>query len=107
MNGDDDASGAQVGCDNVRFLIEQNSAFTSERLMDDSGPLCGLVSSMNFHPPRPIPHSRPLNAAQFVWTMAHNPLAIWSKWAFTEPVIRTEWLGNPTIIVSDPAAIRH
>ena len=62
---------------------------------------------MNFHPPRPIPHSRPLNAAQFVWTMAHNPLAIWSKWAFTEPVIRTEWLGNPTIIVSDPAAIRH
>lgn len=62
---------------------------------------------MNFHPPHPIPHSRPLNAAQFVWTMAHNPLAIWSKWAFTEPVIRTEWLGNPTIIVSDPAAIRH
>ena len=39
--------------------------------------------------------------------MARNPLAIWSEAAFTEPVIVSEWLGNPTIIVSDPAAIRH
>jgi cytochrome P450 len=62
---------------------------------------------MNFHPPRPIPHTKPLNAAQFVFTMARNPLAIWSKWAFTEPVLKTVWLGNPTIIVNDPAAIRH
>jgi cytochrome P450 len=62
---------------------------------------------MNFHPPRPIPHTKPLNAAQFVWTMARNPLAIWSEAAFTEPVIRADWLGTPTIIVSDPAAIRH
>jgi cytochrome P450 len=62
---------------------------------------------MTFHPPRPIPHKRPLNAAQFVLTMARNPLAIWSEAAFNLPVIRTEWLGEPTIIVSEPSAIRH
>src|SRR3569833_3084548 len=62
---------------------------------------------MNFHPPAPKPHSRPLNAFEFVWTMARNPLAIWSEAAFEEPVIRSEWLGVPTFIVSDPAAIRH
>lgn len=62
---------------------------------------------MNFHPPRPIPHARPLNAVEFVLTMARNPLAIWSTYAYTEPVVRSEWLGVPTIIVSDPAGIRH
>ena len=62
---------------------------------------------MNFHPPAPTPHTRPLNALEFVVTMARNPLAIWSEAAFTEPVIRTQWLGEPIIIINDPAAIRH
>ena len=62
---------------------------------------------MNFHAPAPVPHTKPLGALGFVLTMARNPLAIWAEAAFTEPVIRAEWLGNPTIIVSDPAAIRH
>src|SRR3569833_1718244 len=62
---------------------------------------------MNFHPPAPTPHRRPLNAFEFVLTMARNPLAIWSEAAFTEPVIKSEWLGEPTFIVSDPAAVRY
>ncbi len=62
---------------------------------------------MNFHPPAPTPRTKPLGALGFVWTMARNPLAIWSEAAFTEPVIRADWLGVPTIIISDPAAIRH
>ncbi len=62
---------------------------------------------MNFHAPAPTPHSKPLGAVEFVLTMARNPLEIWSEAAFTQPVIRSEWLGVPTIIVSDPAAIRH
>jgi cytochrome P450 len=62
---------------------------------------------MSFEPPRPIPHQKPLGTLGFVWTMARNPLAIWGERAYREPVIRAEWLGTPTIIVSDPAAIRH
>jgi cytochrome P450 len=62
---------------------------------------------MNFNPPAPKPHRRPLNALEFVWTMARNPLAIWAEAAFIEPVIKSEWLGVPTFIVNDPAAVRH
>jgi cytochrome P450 len=62
---------------------------------------------MNFNPPAPKPHRRPLNAFEFVWTMARNPLAIWAEAAFIEPVIKSEWLGVPTFIVNDPAAVRH
>jgi cytochrome P450 len=62
---------------------------------------------MNFHPPAPARHSKPLGVLGFVLTMAQNPLAIWGVGAFREPIIATEWLGVPTVIVSDPAAIRH
>jgi len=62
---------------------------------------------MNFHPPAPPRHSKPLGPVGFVLTMARNPLAIWGQGAFREPIIKTEWLGVPTVIISDPAAIRH
>ena len=62
---------------------------------------------MNFHPPAPVPHTKPLGPVGFVLTIARNPLAIWSEAAFTEPVIRSEWLGVPSVIVSDPAGIRR
>jgi cytochrome P450 len=62
---------------------------------------------MNFHAPKPTPHTRPLNAVEFVWTMARNPLEIWSTAAYELPYLRTDWLGVPTFVVSDPAAIRH
>jgi cytochrome P450 len=62
---------------------------------------------MNFHPPAPARHSKPLGALGFVLTMARNPLAIWGVGAFREKIITTEWLGVPTVIISDPTAIRH
>jgi len=62
---------------------------------------------MNFHPPAPPRHSKPLGPLGFVLTMARNPLAIWGEGAFREPIIKTEWLGVPTVIVSEPSAIRH
>lgn len=61
----------------------------------------------HFRAPAPEPHAKPLNAIDFVLTMARNPLEIWAVDAFRRPIIRSAWLGNPTIIVSDPAAIRH
>jgi cytochrome P450 len=60
-----------------------------------------------FRPPAPTPHTRPLNAIEFVWTASRNPLEIWGSRAYREPFVRATWLGVPTIIVSDPAAIRH
>ncbi|MGN6100106.1 MAG: cytochrome P450 [Devosia sp.] len=60
-----------------------------------------------FRPPAPKPHAKPLNSVQFVLTASRNPLEIWGQRAYREPFISARWLGNPTIIVSDPAAIRY
>ncbi|MDR3472757.1 MAG: cytochrome P450 [Devosia sp.] len=65
------------------------------------------VAATPFLAPAPTPHAKPLNAVQFVLTASRNPLEIWGQRAYSEPFVRAEWLGNPTIIVSDPAAIRY
>jgi len=62
---------------------------------------------VEFRPPAPVPHRRPLNVAEFVLTAFRNPLELWGARAYSEPVVRANWLGTPTIIVSDPAAIRY
>ena len=50
---------------------------------------------MNFHPPAPTPHRRPLNAVEFVWTMARNPLAIWSEARLPRAGDRQPMAGQP------------
>ena len=60
-----------------------------------------------FRPLAPVPHTRPLGMVAFVLTASRNPLEIWGRRTYTEPYVRANWLGNPTIIVSDPAAIRY
>lgn len=60
-----------------------------------------------FRAPAPVPHQRPLGAVAFVLTAYRNPLEIWGERAYTQPYVVANWLGNPTIIVSDPAAIRY
>ncbi len=36
-----------------------------------------------------------------------NPIEIWGEQAYRERVLRSDWLRVPTVIVNDPAAIRH
>ena len=60
-----------------------------------------------FLAPAPVPHEKPLGAVRFVATAARNPLEIWARRAYREPFVEARWLGVPTFIVSDPAAIRH
>ena len=56
-----------------------------------------------FRAPAPVPHQRPLGAVAFVLTAYRNPLEIWGERAYTQPYVVANWLGNPTIIVSDAA----
>jgi len=65
------------------------------------------VAPAAFRPPAPVPHTKPLNIVAFVLTASRNPLEIWGQRTFRQPYVRANWLGNPTIIVSDPAAIRY
>ncbi len=65
------------------------------------------TAPLPFRAPAPVPHKRPLGAFAFVLTAYRNPLEIWGERAYSEPYVVANWLGNPTIIVSDPAAIRY
>jgi len=65
------------------------------------------AAAVPFRAPAPVPHAKPLGAVRFVLTASRNPLEIWGERAYREPFVSARWLGNPTIIVSDPAAIRY
>jgi len=65
------------------------------------------ATPLAFSAPAPIPHVKPLSALAFVLTASRNPLEIWGQRAYREPFVSAKWLGNPTIIVNDPAAIRY
>ncbi len=60
-----------------------------------------------FRPPAPVPPEAPRRTVGFVLAAARNPLEIWSRRAFREPVSRADWLGVPTFTINDPAFIRH
>ena len=60
-----------------------------------------------FRAPAPVPHPEQLGFWKFVYTAARNPLRIWGERAYREPFVRADWLKVPTILVSDPAAIRY
>ncbi|WP_279482675.1 cytochrome P450 [Aureimonas sp. SK2] len=60
-----------------------------------------------FLAPAPRPQPRPLSTPAFIWTAMRNPIEIWGERAYREKVLRDDWLKVPTIIVNDPAAIRH
>ncbi len=60
-----------------------------------------------FLAPAPVPHTKPLGIMGFVWTASRNPIEIWGSRAYKEPWLRANWLRVPTVILNDPAAIRH
>ncbi|MBB3952188.1 cytochrome P450 [Aureimonas jatrophae] len=60
-----------------------------------------------FLAPAPVPHEKPLGLPRFLATASRNPIEIWGQRAYREPVVRADWLRVPTIVLSDPAGIRH
>ncbi|WP_062208461.1 cytochrome P450 [Aureimonas sp. AU12] len=74
-------------------------------MLEPAAPSAGAPSP--FLAPAPVPHAKPLGFARFLLTASRNPIEIWGERAFREPVLRADWLQVPTIIVNDPASIRH
>ncbi len=58
-------------------------------------------------PPAPVPREQPLSRLGLAWALNRNPLTIWTRRHFEEPVLQGEGLLGFGTIVSDPAAIRH
>ena len=63
-------------------------------------------TTRHFRAPAPVPHTKPLGFAGFVWTASRNPIEIWGSRAFKEPYLKANWLRVPTVIVNEPKAIR-
>ncbi|WP_185983959.1 cytochrome P450 [Aureimonas mangrovi] len=64
------------------------------------------TQTIPFRAPAPIPHTKPLSFAGFVWTASRNPIEIWGSRAYKEPYLKANWLNVPTVIVNEPKAIR-
>lgn len=58
-------------------------------------------------PPAPVPRSEPLSRLGLVLALNRNPLTIWTRRHFEEPILQGEGLVGFGTIISDPASIRH
>jgi cytochrome P450 len=60
-----------------------------------------------FRPPAPIPHTERMNALQLLLSVRRNPVASWGVWHFEEPFIQARTVLGDTLVVNDPAMVRH
>jgi len=60
-----------------------------------------------YRPPAPIPHTRRLGPLALLRQLRANPAAAWGVWHFEEPHIAARTVLGDTIVLNDPAAIRH
>jgi cytochrome P450 len=60
-----------------------------------------------FRPPAPIPHTQRMNALQLLLAVRRNPVASWGTWHFEEPFVQARTILGDTLVVNDPAMLRH
>jgi cytochrome P450 len=58
-------------------------------------------------PPAPRPREKPLGALGLLGALRNNPITIWTRRHFEEPVVLRDTIIGPMCVVSDPAAIKH
>jgi cytochrome P450 len=60
-----------------------------------------------YRPPAPIPHTERLGPVGLLRQLRANPAAAWGVWHFEEPFVAARTVLGDTVVLSDPAAIRH
>jgi cytochrome P450 len=60
-----------------------------------------------YRPPAPIPHTERLGAIALLRQLRSNPAAAWGVWHFEEPFVQARTVLGDTVVISDPAVIRH
>jgi cytochrome P450 len=58
-------------------------------------------------PPKPAPAKAILPAPLAIWALRQNMLATWGKLAYELMVINRPFLGRQSVLLNDPALIRH
>ena len=60
-----------------------------------------------FRPPSPQPHEGPLGSWRMILALRRNPLEIWSKAHYEQPILMGNTILGQRAVVSDPAAVRR
>ena len=65
------------------------------------------VQSLPFTPPAPTVHPKNLPVWRLLWNLTRSSISVWPDYAFDALYIRNSVMGLKTIVVSDPAGVRH
>ena len=65
------------------------------------------VQSLPFIPPAPTVHPKNLPVWRLLWNLTRSSISVWPDYAFDALYIRNSVMGFKTIVVSDPAGVRH
>lgn len=69
--------------------------------------MLSAMAQTAFRPRMPEPRKAPASLPELLWLMWRDPLRIWSKRHFREPVLWGEGRFGRAMTVSDPAGIKH
>src|SRR5438105_4575305 len=58
-------------------------------------------------PPTPEPAARELSGLRLIAAFRSNALRSWSRRAYEESVVERHFFGRSSLLLNDPAAIRH
>lgn len=58
-------------------------------------------------PPAPVVHAKDLGSVRLLFTIIRNSLAVWPGYAFDVSFNRSTLFGIESVVINDPAGIRH
>jgi len=65
------------------------------------------IASTVFRPPKPTPHDGPIGVLRTILALRRNPLEIWSKAHYEQPILMGRTILGERAVVSEPAAVRR
>lgn len=65
------------------------------------------AATLAFRPPAPKPRETPLGAIGMIATLRRNPIEIWTRRHYEEPILIGQTIMGVRAVVSDPAGVRR
>ena len=65
------------------------------------------IPSAAFRPPKPVPHDGPIGVLRMILALRRNPLEIWSKAHYEQPILMGRTILGDRAVVNEPAAVRR
>jgi len=65
------------------------------------------IPSSVFRPPKPVPHEGPIGVLRMIMTLRRNPLEVWSRAHYEQPILIGHSVLGERAVVSEPAAVRR